>query len=178
MDVLTHLFLPLTVAYVLRPDLFPSAAYLGLGVVGVLPDGDKLVGLQGALHAVIPLAFLGGVLIFVERRFRGEMSYALLVTLLMASHLVIDFLDGGPVLLLYPFVDAGVGLQVPAEIVLNNGSLLPEIRNPLFELSVGTPDRGRSQYPLVSGYGLLSTLVFAVIYVGSRRAGHGSRPDR
>lgn len=64
-------------------------------------------------------------------------------------------------------------------MVLGDGSLLPEIRNPLIELSVGTPDRGRGQYLLGSGYGLLSVLVFAVVYVGSRMplrgpdAGHG-----
>lgn len=111
MDGLTHLFIPITVAYVLRPDLFPSAGYLGLAVFGVLPDVDKVLGMQGALHAVLPLAVLGALLLVMERRLRGEMTYATLVTLLLASHLI---LDGGPVLLLYPFVDAGFGLYVPA----------------------------------------------------------------
>lgn len=50
MDILAHLFLPITVAYTVRPDLFPSPWYFDLTIFAVLPDFDKLLGIPGLLH--------------------------------------------------------------------------------------------------------------------------------
>ncbi|MBX0297871.1 metal-dependent hydrolase [Haloarcula nitratireducens] len=164
MDLLTHLFLPVTIAYVLRPDLFPSPWYLFVTAFAVFPDVDKLLGMQGALHSVITLGLLGGGLVLLERWYRGEMTYGTLFTVLLFSHLVLDFLDGGPVSVLYPFLDLGVGLRYPAELVLGEQLTQTGIQNPAPTVTVGTPSRSRTSYALLNGYGVLSGLVFLVVY--------------
>ncbi|HET7323898.1 MAG TPA: hypothetical protein VFJ06_06170 [Halococcus sp.] len=52
MDALTHLFLPLTVAYILFPDRFADPRAFALGVFGLLPDADKYFGIQGVFHSL------------------------------------------------------------------------------------------------------------------------------
>lgn len=165
MDLLTHLFLPITVAYVLRPELFPSPWYLGFAIFAVLPDADKLLGVQGMLHSLLVLGVIGVVLLGAERLVREDHTYALLAVGLLFSHLLLDLLDGGPVPFLYPIVDAGVGLHYPAQLVLQD---TVAIRNPLPEVRVGTPNRSRQTYPIVTGYGVLSGLTFLTVYLGER----------
>jgi len=166
MDLLTHLFLPITVAYVLRPDLFPSPQYFGLAAFAVLPDVDKLLGVQGALHAPITLAALGVVLLALERWLRRDTTFAALAVALLFSHLLLDFIDGGPVLVLYPLIDTGIGLHFPMELVLGDSLTSIRIQHPLPTLKRFQPTRGAATYKPVNGYGLLSALTFFVIYVG------------
>lgn len=166
MDLLTHLFLPVGIAYALRPDLFPSPRYLVIGVAGVVPDADKLVGLQGVLHSAVTLGVISLVLVLLEERVRGKRTYALLTAALLFSHLLLDILDGGPAPLLYPFLEAGVGLQYPAELVIGESVTSSGIRNPLPDVNVHSPSRSRTTYPILSGYGVLSMLVFVILYVG------------
>lgn len=168
MDLLTHLFLPITVAYVLWPELFPSPWYLALAGFAVLPDADKLLGLQGALHSVVTLGILAGIMVAVERRYRGATTYAALATLLLGSHLFLDILDGGPVTLLYPLVDAGVGLEYPTQLILGDGTVPAGIRDPLPTVRIDAPSRSRRAYPLFTGYGVLSAVTFAVVVARDR----------
>ncbi|MFC7133617.1 MULTISPECIES: metal-dependent hydrolase [Salinibaculum] len=174
MDLLTHLFLPVTVAYVLRPDLFRSPWYLTAGVVAIFPDVDKLLGVQGALHSVVTLGVIAFVFVALERHFRNEMVYAGLLSALLFSHLLLDFLDGGPVTVFYPFIETGVGLQYPTQLALDETLGVPSITQPVPELRVGTPSRSRSTYPLVTGYGVLSALTFGVIYLTQTLRSHRS----
>ncbi len=164
MDFLTHLFLPITVAYVLRPDLFPTPAHLTLAVFAVLPDFDKLVGLQGASHSAITLGGLVGGLVVLERWQQESSTYAVLVGALLFSHLLLDVLDGGPVSVLYPLIDAGVGLQYPTQLVIGETISGTSVQQPLPTVNVRTPTQGRVSYPLVNGYGVLSALTFLVLY--------------
>lgn len=170
MDILTHLFIPITVAYVLRPDLFPSPRYLLLAVFAVLPDVDKLVGLQGVLHSAITLGLIGAILLSVEQLHRDKMTYATLIIALMFSHLLLDFLDGGPVTILYPLVDVGIGLHYPTEFVIGDSIGTTGITEPIPKVHVNSPNRSRTSYRLVSGYGILSGLTFLVVYFSERRA--------
>jgi hypothetical protein len=168
MDFLTHLFLPITVAYVLRPELFPSPWYFLLAGFAVFPDVDKLFQLQGVLHSGIILGVIGMGVWSIERLQRNDSTYATLVTALLYSDLFLDVLDGGPVTFLYPFVDAGIGMTYPAELVVRNTFVVPEVHNPLPEVTVRTPNRERETYPLVDGYGMLSAVTFFTVYVGQR----------
>jgi hypothetical protein len=170
MDLLTHLFVPITVAYVLRPDLFPSVQYFLLGFIGLSPDLDKVVGLQGLFHSVLVLSILGAGLFFCARRLRGKSPYVLLSVALLYSHLLLDFLEGGPILILYPVVDLGVGLYYPAELVLGQEPWSIGIRDFWPVLRSNSPDRGEATYRLFTGYGFLSGLVFTVIYATQTRA--------
>lgn len=95
-DLLTHLFLPLTVAYVLRPDLFESPAYLGLTGFAILSDFDKFLGIPGLLHSLVTLVPVAAVILGLERWWRTELEYTPVPVAFLCSHLVLDFLDRVP----------------------------------------------------------------------------------
>lgn len=171
MDLLTHLFLPIAVIYVLRPDLFPSPWYFLLAGFAVLPDFDKLLGMPGTLHSLFLLAPIAGVCLLLERRVRDDHVYATLVTLLLVSHLVLDVIDGGPVPFLFPLVETGIGLTYPTTIVFGEGVFDISIQEPLPDVQTDVPDSSRQGYPLVNGYGILSGLVLVVFYVANEYGG-------
>lgn len=165
MDALTHLFLPITVAYVLRPDLFESPLAFPLAGFALLPDVDKLFGLQGVLHSPLTLAPIAALLLLAESLSHERIEYSALAAVLLYSHLLLDFVDGGPVLVLYPLFDVGIGLRYPAQLVIGSATTVA-VTNPLPQLTANAATRGPATYPLVDGYGVLSFLTFLVIYVG------------
>ena len=167
MDVLTHLFLPITIAYAIRPDLFPSPWYFALAGFAVLPDFDKVLGISGLLHSIFVVGGIGIALTISERRLSDTETYATIATLLLASHLLLDFLDGGPVTLFYPFIKTGVGLEYPTKIVFGDAVHDVTIRNPIPQIQAGTTDVSREAYPLVNGYGVLSVFAFLTVYLGN-----------
>lgn len=166
MDPLTHLAIPLTVAYVLRPDLFPDARYLAITVFGILPDFDKFLGVPGLFHSLLLTIPFSTVFYVVGRRLDAT-EYALLAVALLHAHLLLDVLDGGSVTLLFPLVERGVGLTYPTHLVLD-GPVGATVERPLPELRVTTTRPGRTRYPLVNGFGVLSVLTFATVYLGTR----------
>jgi membrane-bound metal-dependent hydrolase YbcI (DUF457 family) len=172
MDVLTHLFLPIAVAYAIRPDLFPAPRYLALAVFAVLPDLDKALGTPGMLHSLLGVCIVGVGAVLVERGVRNSTLYATLAVGLFASHLLLDFLDGGPVTLLYPVIKTGVGLDYPTNIVFGSSVTDVAVQDPLPRVQAGAANPEREVYPLLNGYGFLSALVFVIVYVGAEsRAG-------
>jgi len=166
MDVLTHLFLPVAVAYAIRPDLFPSPRYFALAIFAILPDFDKLLGIPGLLHSVFAVGVIGSVAFVLERRFAGTRSYAAVATIFLASHLLLDFIDGGPVTFLYPLIETGVGLEYPSQIVFGDAVQDVAVRNPLPRVQADATNSAREAYSLVNGYGILSALVFVTVYFG------------
>jgi len=175
-DFLTHLCLPITVAYVLRPDLFRSRVTFLLAGFALLPDADKFLGMAGLLHSLVTLLPLLLVLLLAERAVRGEVQYAWLAAALALSHLLLDFVDGGPVPLLAPFVRAGVGLEYPVRTLFGQGPLgLLRFEGPLVSLRVVAPEQGFNTYGFIDGAGVSSALAFLVIYFGRRDSGPVSR---
>jgi hypothetical protein len=174
MDVLTHLFLPIAVAFAVRPDLFPSPWYFTLAIFAVLPDFDKLLGTPGLLHSVFAVGAvgLGGALL--ERRLSETKTYTIVAMVLVASHLFLDFLDGGPVTFLYPVIETGVGLDYPTNIVFGDAVQDVAVRDPLPDVKVNPTNSNRETYSLINGYGVLSVFVFITVYFGSESK-HDSR---
>lgn len=166
MDALTHVFLPLTVAYVLRHELFASPNHLLLAGFGLLSDFDKFLGMPGLLHSLVTLVPISLGILAVERWYRGEFLLAPLVVAFIASHLVLDFIDGGPVPLLFPFVEPGIGLQYPARTVFGAAPLGVAVEGPIAAIRVATPRPGFNAYGLVKGAGIASLLAFVMIYTG------------
>lgn len=166
MDFLSHLFLPLTAVYVLRVDLFRQYGPWALAMAGfgVLPDADKFLGVPGLFHSVVTLS--GGciVLLIAEHRFRS-LYLSPVVTGLILSHLILDFVDGGPVLILFPLLDTGLGLQYPAQVVFGTGPIGVWIDGPVMTLRTAAPDPGFNSYGFIRGSGVASALLFAFIYV-------------
>ena len=167
MDFLTHLFLPLTVAYAVRPDLFRSPLYFALGGFGLLADLDKFLLAPGYGHSLLTLGPICVAIVGVEYVVREKLRIAPLIVALILSHLVLDFVDGGPVPLLYPFVEQGVGLQYPARTVFGSGPLgLVDIEGPLATLRQTAPAPGNRTYGFVQGAGVASLLAFVAVFVG------------
>lgn len=166
MDLLTHLFLPLTVAYVLRRELFDYPGAFALAVFGLFPDFDKFLGEPGLLHSLVIVVPVCLAILAVEGWYRGGWWYAPLVVAFIGSHLVLDILDGGPVPLLYPFVEQGVGLQYPAQLVFGADPVGLAVRGPLVTLRVTTPRSGYGEYGFLTGEGIALALTFVVLFVG------------
>jgi len=168
-DFLTHVFLPLTVAYVLRRDLFDHPALLGLAGFGLLSDFDKFLGTPGLLHSLVTIVPICAGILLVERWYRGQWVFAPLVVGFVGSHLVLDLVDGGPVPLLYPVVERGLGLQYPARTVFGQGTLGLSIEGPLVSARATAPRPGFNSYGFITGDGVAWVLAFLILYVGLRR---------
>lgn len=178
MDFLTHVFLPLTVAFVLRPDLFEHPATLSLAGFGLLSDFDKFLGHPGLLHSAVTVVPICLAILVAERWYRGGFRYAPVVVAFVGSHLALDVLDGGPVPLLFPFVEEGIGFQYPARTVFGEGPFGLWIEGPLVTLREAAPRPGHNTYGFIAGEGVAWLLVFAIVYVGVRRYRVGSRDAR
>jgi len=174
MDFLTHLCLPVTVAYVLYREVFESPAILLLAGFGLLPDADKFLGMPGLLHSLVTLVPIAVLLVGLERAVRGETTYATVAVALAFSHLLLDFVDGGPVPLLYPFVAEGIGLQYPIRTVFGQGPLGLAFEGPLVRLRVLAPRPGYNTYGFIKGAGVASLLAFLTVYFGTGRGERGA----
>ena len=179
MDVLTHVFIPLTIAYVLRPDLFPTPRYLALGMFGLLPDLDKLLGVPGLLHSLVTVVPICLGVIAVGHWYRGDSTYGVLASAFVMSHLLLDVIEGVPVPLLFPIVSTGVGLSYPMSVVFGAdvGLLGFTFQGSPVSLEVGEIQTGHAVDPevdtntfgFVNGTGIMSALVFLTVYVGLQR---------
>jgi hypothetical protein len=165
MDPLSHVFLPLTVAYALWPERFGSPVVLGLGGFGLLSDFDKFLGVPGLLHSGLTIVPLCLCLLGAERVLRDRLVWSPLVAGLVASHLVLDIVDGGPVPLLYPLVDSGVGFTYPARVAFGVPPVGIALEGPLVALRTTAPRGGFNTYGFVDGAGVAIALAFGVVYV-------------
>lgn len=168
MDFLTHLTLPLTVAYVIERDLFDSPRYLLLGAFGLLPDFDKFLGAPGLLHSAVALVPISLVILGAERRLRGRLLVAPVVVALVWSHLLLDVVDGGPVPLLFPLIETGLGLQYPVQVAFGEGLLGVRLEGSLVALRTTAPEPGHNTYGFLQGAGVASALAFLSVYLGLR----------
>ena len=175
MDALTHLFLPLLVAYVLRPDLFGQPRYLALGLFGLLADLDKLIGTPGLLHSLVTLLPICVGMLLLERVFRGEYQYSAIASGFTLSHLPLDIIEGVTVPLLYPIVTTGVGLAYPLGLTVG-----PEA-GPLWFAFDGVPitlefgelrtghavsdEVNSNEFGFINGYGVGTMLTFLLVFV-------------
>jgi hypothetical protein len=175
MDVLTHLFLPLLVGYVLRPDLFRQPQYLALGLFGLLADFDKLIGIPGLLHSLVTLLPICVGLLVLERLFRGEYQYSAIASGIALSHLPLDIVEGVTVPLFYPLITTGVGLGYPLGVTVGPeaGPLRFAFDGVPVTLEVGELRTGYAvsegvegnEFGFVNGYGVATMLTFLLVFV-------------
>jgi membrane-bound metal-dependent hydrolase YbcI (DUF457 family) len=172
MDLLTHVFLPLTVAYVLYPGLFTHPLVYTLAGFGLTSDFDKFLGQPGLFHSLVAVGPLCLVVLAVGNAVANE-SHARLVAGFVGSHLLLDVVDGGPVPLLYPFVERGIGLQFPARTVFGRDPLGISVEGQVVATRVTAPRPGFNEYTFIDAAGVAWLLAFLVIYFGL-----GHRHDR
>lgn len=171
MDALTHLFLPLAVLYAARPAWFRSPAWFAVAAFGLLPDFDKFLGAPGLLHsltAVVPLSvvMLAADRVVPDRLAAGRANVGRVAAGLVWSHLLLDVFDGGPVPVLYPFVEWGLGLRYPARVAFGVEPLGIAVRGPVVALRTVAPRPGFHAYGFLNGFGVASAVAFAAVYVG------------
>ena len=117
MDLLTHIFLPLTALYVVKRDAFNPPYPFLLVLFAVVPDFDKLIGMPGLLHSLVTLVPLIFVVLLFEKLVKGTGMNTGIAAFFVGSHLVLDILDGGPVPFFYPFIKTGI-YKYKEEVIL------------------------------------------------------------
>lgn len=171
---LAHLFIPLTAAYILFPDMFRRPRYLLLAGFGLLPDFDKLLAMPGLLHSLLTLGPLCLIVLVLERVCRSEYRYGPLIIGFVLSHLVLDFLNGGPVPLAFPLVETGIGLEYPVRTVFGRGPFgLPWLEGSIVHIRTVAPVPSNRTYGFITGLGVANAILFVIIYVG--RSGLSTR---
>lgn len=167
MDLLTHIFLPLAALYVLKRETFNPPYHFLLVLFGILPDFDKLIGMPGLLHSLVTLVPLILVVLFLEKLVKGTSMYTGIAAFFIGSHLVLDILDGGPVPFFYPFIKTGIGLEFPLEIAFHSFSF--SFLNAPTQLVYAVPRSGFNTYEILNGFGVASLILFAMVYIGTRK---------
>lgn len=167
MDLLTHIFLPLATLYVLKRDVFNPPYHFLLVLFAILPDFDKLIGMPGLFHSLVTLVPLILCVLLLEKHVKGTSMYTSIASFFVGSHLFLDVLDGGPVPFFYPFIKTGIGLEFPLEIAFHSFSF--SFLNDLVRVIYAVPRSGFNTYGTFSGFGVASLILFALVYVGTRK---------
>jgi len=168
MDFLSHLFLPLTAVYVTRPTVFESPWLLALAGFGLLSDFDKFLRMPGLLHSLVTIGPICLAVVGTEYRLRGDLRSSPVIVVLIISHLVLDFVDGGPVPLLFPLVETGIGLRYPVQTVFGEGVFGLRFVGPLATVQTTAPQAGNNTYGFITGAGVASLLLFGLVYLTDR----------
>ncbi|MEM3549499.1 MAG: metal-dependent hydrolase [Candidatus Bathyarchaeia archaeon] len=164
MDVLTHVFLPLTLVYVLRGEF--KVWYFPLVLFAVLPDFDVFTGIhRGLFHSLLFLLPLASAMLGLECLFKRSLEFSVLAVGFMFSHIFLDFLIGG-VPLLYPLVNRGVGVEFP--FVLRFGESV-SIVDVMPKIVYNVPREVYGEMDAFSGFGIAIMAVFIIICLKSWR---------
>ncbi|EHP85542.1 metal-dependent hydrolase [Methanotorris formicicus] len=164
MDILTHVFIPLIFLFAIR-EL--KKEYVFLIPFTLFPDLDKFIGTP-LLHSLVVefgvFLVLFGTESFLRKKYLKNDSinckYSMIIMIYILSHLVLDFFDGGPVYLFYPFLDVGVGLEFSTKLVVGNGF---EFKDVLPNVVCTTPHRLNEYGGVISGFGVVSMLMFLLM---------------
>jgi len=168
MDILTHIFLPLTVLYILKKEWFNPPYHLALVLFTIFPDFDKFIGIPGIFHSFFTLVPLILVLFIFEKLAKGSGIYTSIAAFFIFSHLFLDFLDASPIFPLYPLIKTGVMLKFPLEISFHNFGF--SFVGPLIQIIYTELKAGFNTYEgILSGFGVVSMLLFVMVYIGTRK---------
>lgn len=162
MDTLTHIFLPLTILYLLKRELSP--AYLPLAFFAILPDFDKIIGIPGLFHSLLTLLPLIFFVLLIEKYLWNGFRISLLISFFLFSHLLLDLLDGGPVAFLYPISKLGIGFEFPMKLVVKSELSIADAPVRI----VYSEPRMSDSYEILSGFGIVSAILFAIVYLKGR----------
>lgn len=164
MDILTHIFLPLTFIYLLKRDF--RAWHIGLALLAILPDFDVLTGIhRGLFHSILFLGPLTAGILALEYKLRGRLKHSLIAVAFLFSHILLDFISGG-VPFLYPLVNVGVGLEFPLILRFGESVSLVDISP---KIVYNTPQQVYGEVNAFSEYGVASATLFITIYWRSRK---------
>ncbi len=166
MDLLTHIFLPLTALYVVKREAFNSPYPFLLVLFAILPDFDKLIGMPGLFHSLVTLLPLILFILLFEKLIKGTSMHTSMAAFFISSHLVLDILDGGPVPFFYPFIKTGIGLEFPLKITFHSPTF--SFQDAPMRLVYAVPKMSFT-YELLSGFGVASLFLFVFVYLARRQ---------
>ncbi len=159
MDILTHIFLPLTIVYILKKDF--KVKYFPLVLFTIIPDFDVLIGIhRGLFHSIIFLIPLSLLILAIEYIFKRRLKYSLIAIFFLYSHLILDFIAGG-VPFLYPIINQGVGIEFPFIISFRESISIVDIM-PRFIYYY--PQSVYGEINAFSSFGVASVMLFLLIY--------------
>lgn len=158
LDVLTHVFLPLTVVYVLQKDF--KIWYFPMALFALLPDFDVLIGVhRGLFHSLLFLLPLASAMLGSEYLFKRRLKLSVLAAGFMFSHIALDFLGGG-VPFLYPLVEKGVGLAFPFILRFGQSVSIVDLTP---KIVYSAPETVCGEIDAFSEYGIAIAAVFIII---------------
>ncbi|HHW05041.1 MAG TPA: hypothetical protein GXX32_03960 [Methanothermobacter sp.] len=167
MDILTHIFIPLTIIYSLKKKLFnPHYTIILLALFSLLPDLDKAIGIPGTLHSIITLTILITPLFIIEKTVRKSWTYTSIIAFFIFSHLPLDLLDASPIFPLYPLINTGLIVEFPLKISFPSFSFI----GPPIQITYTRLETGFNTYNgVISGFGIASMLLFTSIFLIKKR---------
>ena len=161
MDILTHIFIPLTIIYFFKKELNPYYTFT-LALLTLLPDLDKVIGLPGILHSIITLTIIISPLLIIEKITRKSWAYTSIIAFFIFSHLLLDLLDTSPIFPLYPLIDTGLIIEFPMKVSFNNPGFL--FIGPPIKILYTKLETGFNTYTgVISGFGIASMLLFITL---------------
>lgn len=161
MDILAHIFIPLTIAYFLKKELNPYYTFT-LAFLGLLPDLDKVIGLPGILHSIITLTIIILPILIIEKITKRSWTYTSIIAFFILSYLLLDLLDASPIFPLYPFTNIGLIIEFPLKISFTNPSF--SFTGPPIQVTYTRLETGFNTYGgIISGFGITSMLLFITL---------------
>lgn len=165
MDILTHIFMPLTALYVFKKELFNPPYCFALVLFALIPDFDKFMGIPGVFHSFFTLLPFILVIFLLEKLAKGSGIYTGIAAIFIFSHLFLDFLEASPIFPLYPLIKTGLMLKFPLEIAFNNFGF--SFNGPFIQIIYTELKAGFNTYDgILSGFGIVSMLLFVLVYLG------------
>ncbi|MEM2363686.1 MAG: metal-dependent hydrolase [Candidatus Nezhaarchaeales archaeon] len=164
MDVLTHVFLPLTIIYALKKEF--KAWYFPLALSTIIPDLDVLTGIhRGLLHSLLFLLPLICIAFTLEYAFRRRLELSTLFSIFILSHLALDALAGGAPFL-YPLVNLSVGVEFPFIIRFGQSISIVDV---MPKIVYGVPHEVCGEMNVFSGFGVASAIAFTITWLKTWR---------
>lgn len=103
-------------------------------------------------HSILLISIVGALLIGAERYIDTDHNYAPLIAALLASHLLLDLLEGGPIFLFTPGFSSEFGLTYPTTISPGASPTSVGVAQPLPEIqNTGPVNQGAATYRLITG---------------------------
>lgn len=161
MDLLSHFFIPLIVAYAVKLDQRVSDKQLFfLAFLGLLADLDVFFGVHRlGLHSLL-LVSVCVLLPFLFIKDEARRTYLVLAAYFLYSHIILDFFNGG-VPLLWPLSRISVGINFSFIVTLESGLSLEKIALEVIT-KLPTTVEGK-EFSLVKGPGIVAGLLYLFV---------------
>lgn len=172
MDALVHIFLPLTLLYVIWREFYEEHPYaIFLSLFGIFPDLDKFfLNAPRFLHSILTLIPIVLVAFLILRKLTSHYKkYTSIIAVFLFAHLLLDVVGHSHAPIFYPLMDSLIGFEYPMVISFGEGLLGVSIEGVPVRIVTEDPVSGVpfDASPL-TGFGVASFLLFILIFIQSK----------